>query len=82
MFIGIWAFILAVIWCTKIEGRSGERVPLSQIWERFPKFVLGYLFWGEMPAPTVYVGAFLVVAAGLTLALSERRSRREIAEVP
>jgi drug/metabolite transporter (DMT)-like permease len=45
-------------------------------------FVLGYLFWGEMPAPTVYVGAFLVVAAGLTLALSERRSRREIAEVP
>jgi hypothetical protein len=43
VFIGIWAFVLAVIWCTKIEGRAGERVPLSQIWERFPKFVLGYL---------------------------------------
>jgi drug/metabolite transporter (DMT)-like permease len=45
-------------------------------------FVLGYLFWGEMPANTVYVGAFLVVAAGLTLALSEHRNRREIVDVP
>jgi len=43
VFIGIWAFILAVIWCTKIEGRTGERVPVSQIWERFPKFVIGYM---------------------------------------
>lgn len=45
-------------------------------------FVFGYLFWGEMPATTVYVGAFLVVAAGLTLALSEHRNRREIVDVP
>lgn len=45
-------------------------------------FIFGYLFWGEMPASTVYVGAFLVVAAGLTLAWSERRNRREITEVP
>lgn len=45
-------------------------------------FVFGYLFWAEMPASTVYVGAFLVVAAGLTLALSERRSRREITDTP
>lgn len=45
-------------------------------------FVFGYLFWAEMPASTVYLGAFLVVAAGLTLALSERRSRREIIDTP
>jgi len=45
-------------------------------------FVFGYLFWGEMPAPTVYVGAFFVVAAGLMLALSERRHRREIIDAP
>jgi uncharacterized membrane protein YadS len=43
VFIGVWAFILAVVWCTKIEGKTGERVPLRQIWERFPKFVIGYL---------------------------------------
>ena len=40
-FIGVWAFILAVIWCTKIENR-GE-VKAVEIWERFPKFVLGYI---------------------------------------
>ena len=45
-------------------------------------FIFGYLFWSEMPDSTVYVGAFLVVAAGLTLALSERRNRREITDTP
>ena len=43
VFIGVWAFILAVIWCTKIEGRPGEKVRLAEIWQRFPKFVLGYM---------------------------------------
>jgi len=43
IFIGIWACILAIIWCTKIEGRSGDKLPLGQIWERFPKFVIGYV---------------------------------------
>ena len=45
-------------------------------------FVFGYLFFGEVPAQSVYVGAFLVVAAGLTLALSEHRNRREIVDAP
>ncbi|QDZ10256.1 DMT family transporter [Devosia ginsengisoli] len=45
-------------------------------------FIFGYLFWAEMPVTTVYVGAFLVVAAGLTLALSEHRNRREIIDAP
>ena len=43
IFIGIWAFVLAWIWSAKIEPRPGERVKAGQIWERFPKFVLGYL---------------------------------------
>lgn len=43
MFIGVWAFILAVIWTTAIERRPGERVNRRQIWERFPKFVIGYV---------------------------------------
>lgn len=42
VFIGVWAFILAAIWSSKIEpGSEGAR--LGQIWERFPKFVLGYV---------------------------------------
>jgi uncharacterized membrane protein YadS len=40
-FIGIWAFILAVIWCSKIECK--DEVKAVEIWERFPKFVLGYI---------------------------------------
>jgi len=43
VFIGVWAFILAAIWCTKIEARPGDKVRLAEIWERFPKFVIGYL---------------------------------------
>jgi hypothetical protein len=42
VFIGVWAFILAVIWCTKIEC-TGGRIKAVEIWERFPKFVIGYV---------------------------------------
>jgi uncharacterized membrane protein YadS len=44
VFIGVWAFILAIIWCTKIDCKEGEKVRLGEIWARFPKFVLGYVF--------------------------------------
>jgi uncharacterized membrane protein YadS len=43
IFIGVWAFILAIIWCSVIECKPGEKVRPSQIWERFPKFVVGYV---------------------------------------
>jgi len=43
IFIGVWAFILAVIWTSAIDRRPGERVSPGQIWERFPKFVIGYV---------------------------------------
>jgi uncharacterized membrane protein YadS len=43
IFIGVWAFILAVIWTSSIDRRPGERVSPGQIWQRFPKFVIGYV---------------------------------------
>jgi len=44
IFIGIWAFVLALIWVYKVERKPGQtRVPKSEIWFRFPKFVLGYI---------------------------------------
>jgi uncharacterized membrane protein YadS len=43
VFIGIWSCILAAIWCAKIEGKPGGKVPFAEIWDRFPKFVFGYL---------------------------------------
>jgi uncharacterized membrane protein YadS len=43
VFIGIWAFILAIIWCSKFDrSKNGEKVKAKEIWDRFPKFVLGY----------------------------------------
>ena len=43
VFIGVWAFILAIVWCTVIECKPGEKFRPGQIWERFPKFVIGYV---------------------------------------
>jgi uncharacterized membrane protein YadS len=42
VFIGIWAFILAYIWTTYIDVRPGEKARVSEIWQRFPKFIIGY----------------------------------------
>ena len=44
MWIGIWAFVLALIATTRWET-GGVKTPASagQIWARFPKFVLGFL---------------------------------------
>ncbi len=42
IFISIWAFLLAYIWCAYIECKPGEKVSAKEIWQRFPKFVLAY----------------------------------------
>jgi uncharacterized membrane protein YadS len=43
VFIGVWAFLLALIWVYKVERTPDqEHVGASEIWVRFPKFVLGY----------------------------------------
>jgi uncharacterized membrane protein YadS len=54
MFIGIWAFVLAIIWVLHIEKRDGDRVMKSEIWFRFPKFVVGY-----------FIAWFVVMGIGL-----------------
>ena len=43
IFIGIWAFVLAYIWTTRIDVKPGQKARASEIWERFPKFILGYV---------------------------------------
>ena len=44
IFIGVWAFVLAYIWTKHIEPRAaGDTARVSEIWERFPKFVIGYV---------------------------------------
>ena len=41
--IGVVAFVVAVIWTTKIDNVPGQKVSPWEIWYRFPKFVLGFL---------------------------------------
>src|ERR1700691_261262 len=44
LFIGIWAFILAHIWTTYINvTEQGSRAKLVEIYERFPKFIIGFI---------------------------------------
>ena len=43
IFIGVWAFVLAILWVTVIDRKPGQKVRMGEIWERFPKFVLGYV---------------------------------------
>lgn len=55
IFIGIWAFVLAYIWTTRIEVRAGDKARAGEIWMRFPKFIIGYV-----------VTFFLILALALT----------------
>lgn len=44
IFIGIWAFLLAYIWTNHVNVVEGaQRAKLSEIWERFPKFIIGFI---------------------------------------
>src|SRR5207247_521174 len=42
MFIGVWAFVLAVVWTSAIDRSGGARMSAADVWMRFPQFVLGY----------------------------------------
>jgi uncharacterized membrane protein YadS len=58
VFIGVWAFLLAYIWTNYINVQAGDKAKGREIWERFPKFIIGYLLtfaivllmaWGATP---------------------------------
>lgn len=41
--IGIIAFGVAVYWASRVENKGKTKVGVSEIWKRFPKFILGFL---------------------------------------
>jgi uncharacterized integral membrane protein (TIGR00698 family) len=43
VWIGIWAFVMAVIATTRWERVPGSKPNPAEIWWRFPKFVIGFL---------------------------------------
>jgi len=63
--IGLIAFGIAVYWATKVENDGKAKVGISEIWKRFPKFILG--FFGAsiifsiiyMSTPDWYSSAFI-----------------------
>jgi len=69
VFIGVWSFVLAWIWSNKIEpGR--DRAGARHIWERFPKFVFGYLatFAGVIAIGLLWPALVPKVKAGIAQA--------------
>jgi uncharacterized integral membrane protein (TIGR00698 family) len=39
--VGVVAFIVAIVWAK--DGNNGQAVSISDIWMRFPKFILGFI---------------------------------------
>lgn len=69
IFIGVWAFVLAIIWSTSIEkeaGRGKEKVRWVEIWFRFPKFIVGYFvtFLVMLAVASIVGGKALGLASG------------------
>jgi uncharacterized membrane protein YadS len=71
IFIGVWAFILGYIWTNHInKTRDDDKARASEIWQRFPKFILGFV-------ATFAVGLFLAVGTTADIA---RQLPAQIAE--
>jgi len=76
IFIGIWAFVLGYIWTNHINPTS-DKASLREIWQRFPKFVIGFVV-------TFAVGLYLAlatpagVAAKVPAAMGEANTLRVI----
>jgi uncharacterized membrane protein YadS len=55
IFIGIWAFVLGYIWTNHINPTpDGDKARASEIWQRFPKFIIGFVV-------TFLVGLYLAL---------------------
>ena len=78
IFIGVWAFVLGYIWTNHINRTDrADRARASEIWTRFPKFVLGFF-------ATFVIGLALALAlpkdlaAKLPAAIGEANAYRTI----
>jgi uncharacterized membrane protein YadS len=60
IFIGVWAFVLGYIWTNHINA-TGEKAKAREIWERFPKFIIGFVL-------TFAAGLYLALAAPADMA--------------
>src|SRR5713101_4766935 len=70
IFIGVWAFLLAWIWTRHIDVREGDTAKIGEIWERFPKFIIGYVVT-FLVILLMALAASPAVAAQIKAAMSE-----------
>jgi uncharacterized membrane protein YadS len=77
IFIGIWAFVLAYIWTKHINVRDGDQVRVMEIWERFPKFILGYVLTFVVIL-VIALGATPEFAAKIKVAMGQANTFRGI----
>src|SRR5580698_3925107 len=76
IFIGIWAFILGYIWTNHID-KGPDRAKPAEIWQRFPKFILGFLLVFAV-ALWLAVGSTPEIAKALPAAAGEANIFRVI----
>src|SRR6266536_3681708 len=60
IFMGIWAFVLGYIWTNHINVTS-DKARIAEIWQRFPKFILGFVV-------TFLTGLYLALATPADIA--------------
>ncbi len=78
IFIGIWAFILGTIWTNHINVvEGGDKARPREIWQRFPKFILGYLITFVIGL-AIALGGSADVVAKLPAAVGEANTFRVI----
>src|SRR5436190_1785909 len=77
IFIGVWAFLLAWIWTRHIDVSKGDTARIAEIWERFPKFVIGYVVT-FIAILLMALAASPAVAAQIKSAMGEANALRGI----
>jgi uncharacterized membrane protein YadS len=78
VFIGVWAFILAYIWTNHINVQAGQaKAKFGEIWERFPKFIIGFILAFVATLAVAILGA-PATAKALTPAIGEANVFRVI----
>ena len=49
VFIGVWSFILAIVWSVyhlnsrTATANTNDKISKREIWDRFPKFIIGFI---------------------------------------
>src|SRR5437868_919248 len=78
IFIGIWAFVLGYIWTNHINPtRPGDKARVAEIWQRFPKFILGFVL-SFVVGLYLALGTSTEVAAKVPAAIGEANTFRVI----